>query len=213
MSAILTEASAARDDIVRVGRSIFERGLTFGSTGNISVRLSDGTLLLTPTNISLGDLDPGRIAHVDADGRHLAGDPPTKEAFLHRCMYGERPQARAVVHLHSTHAVAASILADVDPDDVLPPLTAYYVMRVGQLPLVPYHPPGDETLALAVKERAGSSHALLLANHGPIVAGNSLADAQYATEELEETAKLFLLLKDRPHRPLSDRQVRALRSR
>lgn len=213
MSAILTEASAARDDIVRVGRSIFERGLTFGSTGNISVRLSDGTLLLTPTNISLGDLDPGRIAHVDADGRHLAGDQPTKEAFLHRCMYGERPQARAVVHLHSTHAVAASILADVDPDDVLPPLTAYYVMRVGQLPLVPYHPPGDETLALAVKEKAGSSHALLLANHGPIVAGNSLADAQYATEELEETAKLFLLLKDRPHRPLSDRQVRALRSR
>ena len=213
MSAILSEASAARDAIARVGRSIFERGLTFGSTGNISMRLSDGTLLLTPTNISLGELDPERIAHLDADGRHLAGDPPTKETFLHRCMYGERPQARAVVHLHSTHAVAASILADVDPDDVLPPLTAYYVMRVGRLPLVPYHPPGDEALALAVRDRAADSHALLLANHGPIVAGPSLADAQYATEELEETAKLFLLLKDRPHRPLSDRQVRALQSR
>lgn len=211
MTAVLSEATRARDQIVRVGRSIFERGLTAGSTGNISVRLADGTRLMTPTNASLGDLEAERLSLVDEAGRLCSGDKPTKEAFLHACMYCERPADHAVVHLHSTHAVAVSILADANPDDVLPPLTAYYIMRVGRLPLIPYHAPGDEALALAVKAKAGSHHAVLLANHGPVVSGRSLAEAQYAIEELEETARLHLLLQGRPLRLLTAAQVEALR--
>ena len=203
----------ARDEICRVGASLFLRGLTFGSTGNISLRLPDGGWLMTPTNASLGELDPTRLSKFDACGRFLAGDKPTKEAFLHFSMYRERADAQAVVHLHSTHSVAVSILDGVNPDDVLPPLTAYFVMRVGRLPLVPYFPPGDESLAKAVEKLAGEHHAVLLANHGPVVAGSSLANAQYATEELEETAKLFLMLKSLPTRPLTPEQVADLRER
>ncbi len=209
----MSEESKTRDEICRVGASLFQRGLTFGSSGNISVKLADGGWLMTPTNASLGDLDPARLARFDAEGRLVEGDPPTKEAFLHFSMYGQRADAKAVVHLHSSHSVAVSILADVDPKDVLPPLTAYFVMRVGRLPLVPYYPPGDETLAKAVEKLAGKHHAVLLANHGPVVAGSSLANAQYATEELEETAKLFLMLRSMPIRPLTPEQVEALRER
>jgi len=185
--------SGAREAICRLGRSLFRRGLTFGSSGNISLRLADGWLL-TPTNVSLDDLDPARLARLDKDGSLIGGDAPTKERFLHRVMYEERGDANAVVHLHSTHAVAVSCLADLDPADVLPPITAYYVMRVGRLPLVPYFPPGDASLAEAVRPLAGRHHAVLLANHGPVVAGTSLSAAAAAIEELEETAKLHLLL-------------------
>ena len=209
----MTGEVKSREEICAVGLSIFPRGLTFGSTGNISVRLPDGGWLMTPTNASLGALDPARLSKFDAGGRLIGGDPATKEAFLHFGMYGQRRDAAAVVHLHSTHSVAVSILADVDPADVLPPLTAYYVMRVGSLPLVPYFPPGDEALAKAVEKLAGRHHAVLLANHGPVVAGTSLANAQYATEELEETAKLFLMLRSLPTRPLTSVQVRELREK
>jgi ribulose-5-phosphate 4-epimerase/fuculose-1-phosphate aldolase len=211
MTATISKATRERDAICRVGKSLFDRGLTAGSTGNISVRLADGTTLMTPTNASLGDLDPARLSLLDAGGNHLSGDKPTKEAFLHRCMYCEREGAGAVVHLHSTHSVAVSILADIDPADVLPPLTAYYVMRVGKLPLVPYFPPGDAALARAVEAKAGKNHAMLLANHGPVVAGATLAEAQYAIEELEETAKIFLMLEGRAIRPLTQEQADALR--
>jgi ribulose-5-phosphate 4-epimerase/fuculose-1-phosphate aldolase len=209
----MSEETKARDEICRVGASIFQRGLTFGSTGNISVRLPDGGYLMTPTNASLGALDPAKLSRFDATGRFLDGDPGTKEAFLHFCMYGQSRDAGAVVHLHSTHSVAVSILADVDPADVLPPLTAYFVMRIGRLPLIPYFPPGDEALAKAVEKLAGRHHAVLLANHGPVVAGSSLANAQFATEELEETARLFLMLRSMPIRPLTPQQVDALRQR
>jgi ribulose-5-phosphate 4-epimerase/fuculose-1-phosphate aldolase len=209
----LSEASRLREAICKVGKSIFDRGLTFGSTGNVSVRMGDGSLLMTPTNASLGELDPARLAHTDADGRHLAGDKPTKEAFLHVCVYCARAHAGAVVHLHATHSVAVSVLADIDPNDVLPPLTAYYVMRVGRLPLIPYFAPGDAALAEAVRAQMGHGHAVLLANHGPVVAGKSLDEAQYATEELEETAKLFLMLKPHATRPLTPVQVADLKTR
>jgi 3-dehydro-4-phosphotetronate decarboxylase len=176
------------------------------------VRLSDGSMIMTPTNAC--HLEPSCLSCLDTGGRLVAGAPPTKEAFLHSCMYCERPSAGAVVHLHSTNAVAVSILADVNAADVPPPLTAYYVMRVvGTLPLVPYSAPGDETLALAVKAQAGKHHAVLLANHGPVVAGKSLRDAQYAIEELEETARLHLLLSGRSLRPLTASQVEDLRRR
>ena len=202
--------SILREEICRLGESLFTRGLTFGSAGNISVRFEDGWLM-TPTNVSLGRLDPARLAKLDANGKLVSGDPPTKETFLHRAMYSERPQATAVVHLHSTYSVAVSALADIDTANVLPPITAYYVMRVGRLPLVAYYPPGDLTLADAVQRLAGKHHAVLLANHGPVVAGSTLDAAANAIEELEETAKLFLLLRGSNVRLLTDEQVAALK--
>ena len=204
--------SAARDAIVRIARSMFARGLTHGSTGNISVRI-DGGWLMTPTGSSFDDLDPARLSKLDAAGSHVGGDAPTKEAFLHRAMYDEQPRFAAVVHLHSTHSVAVSVLEDVNAADVLPPLTAYYVMRVGHLPLVPYYAPGDAKLAEAVRGFAGRHLALLLANHGPVVAGTSLSAAADAIEELEATAKLYLLLRHERVRALSTEQVADLRRR
>ena len=208
----MSTETAAREAICRLGHSLFARGLTFGSTGNISQRLDDGWLM-TPTNVALGDLDPARLAKLDHTLTLVSGDPPTKESVLHRVMYDGRPDAGAVVHLHSTHSVAVSCLADIDPDDVLPPITAYYVMRVGRLPLVPYFPPGDSRLAEAVRPLVGKHHAVLLANHGPVVAGTSLSAAAGAIEELEETARLFLLLQGHRTRPLTPAQVDELRAR
>jgi len=207
----MTDAKT-RDAICTIGKSIFERGLTFGSSGNISVRTDDGWLM-TPTNVSMGDLDPARLSKLDQNGKLLSGDPPTKESFLHRVMYDERPKSGAVIHLHSTHSVAVSCLADVDPTDVLPPITAYYIMRVGKLPLVPYFPPGDLGLAEAVRPLASRHHAVLLANHGPVVAGDTLSAASGAIEELEETAKLFLMLKNHKVRFLTPEQVSELQRR
>ncbi len=199
-----------RDRIAELGKSIFDRGMTAGSSGNISVQLDDGWLL-TPTNSCLGRLDPARISKLAPDGRHIGGDPPSKELFLHGAMYQMRATARAIVHLHSTHSVAVSCLPGVDPEDVLPPLTAYYVMKIGRLPLIPYYRPGDTKLGEAIRSYAAKSHAVLLANHGPVVAGKSLEDAVYATEELEETAKLYLLLHGRNPRCLTEAQIAELR--
>ncbi len=202
-----------REAVCAAGASLFERGLTHGSTGNISVALPDGGWLMTPTGSSLGTLDPAKLSKLDATGKLVAGDKPTKEAFLHTTMYRERPRSGAVVHLHSTHSVAVSCLEGIDPACCLPPITAYYVMRVGTLPLVPYYPPGDEALADAVGRLAGKHHAVLLANHGPVVAGSSLSAAQDAIEELEETAKLFLMLRRETVRGLTPVQVAELQQR
>jgi ribulose-5-phosphate 4-epimerase/fuculose-1-phosphate aldolase len=201
-----------REEICRLGASIYERGLTHGSTGNVSAKCDDGWLL-TPTGSNLGRLDPAQLSKLDSSGKHLSGDAPSKEAFLHLAMYQECAKNAAVVHLHSTHSVAVSVLADVNPADVLPPLTAYYVMRIGSLPLVPYYAPGDMALAQAVRGFAGKHHALLLANHGPVVAGSSLSAAADAVEELEATAKLFLLLRQEKIRTLTPAQVAELRSK
>ncbi|TSA18435.1 MAG: aldolase [Betaproteobacteria bacterium] len=203
---------ALRDQICELGRSMFERGLTHGSSGNISARCDDGWLL-TPTGSSLGKLDPARLSKLDWNGKLIAGDQPSKENFLHLAMYHERERNQAVVHLHSTHSVAVSVLEDIDPADVLPPLTAYYLMRVGSLPLVPYFAPGDLQLAAAVRALAGRHHAMLLANHGPVVAGSSLAAAADAVEELEATARLYLLLHGQRLRLLTPEQVADIRAR
>ena len=200
-----------REEITVLARSLYDRGLTFGSAGNISARVDDGWLL-TPTNSCLGRLDPARIAKLDASGTHISGDPPSKEIFLHQAMYEERGAARAIVHLHSTHSVAVSCLPNLDAADVLPPLTAYYIMRIGRLPLIPYYRPGDPALGDAVRGLAGKHSAVLLANHGPIVAGASLEAAVYAMEELEETAKLHLLLQGHNPRVLTPAQIEELRS-
>lgn len=208
----MTSESQLRERIALHGKSLFERGYGCGSSGNISVRLEDG-ILVTPTNSSLGRLDPARISKLDWKGRLLSGDKPSKEAFLHLAMYQERPEERAVVHLHATHSVAVSCLAEIDPEDVLPPITAYYVMRVGTLPLIPYYPPGDRALAEAVRLKATKHAAVLLANHGPVVAGVSLDAAVQAIEELEETAKLYLLLHGHRTRWLTADQVAEIRRR
>lgn len=212
MTKVTMTESEAREAIVTTARALYDRGLTHGSTGNISVRLDD-QVLVTPTGSSFGTLDPARISLLDAEGRHLAGDPPSKEGPLHLAMFRHRPAAGAVVHLHATHSVALSVIDGLDPDDLLPPLTAYYVMRIGRLPLVPYAPPGDPALAESVAAFASRHHALLLANHGPVVAGSTLAAATDAVEELEATARLFLLCRGERCRCLEPAQVSALRQR
>ena len=196
-----------REDICRLGRSLFERGLTPGSSGNISVRLDDGGWLVTPTNASLGFLDPARISRLDAANQLVSGDPPTKEIPLHAALYETRTGAKAIVHLHSTHSVALSMLPDIDPRAVLPPMTAYYVMRAGATALVPYYRPGDPAVADAIRGLAGRYASVLLANHGPVVAGDTLEAAVFATEELEETAKLYLLVRGMNPRYLTPEQV------
>lgn len=201
------DESAARTLVVTTARSLFDRGLTHGSTGNVSVRLADGTLLLTPTGSSLGTVT--ELSRTDVHGTHLDGPKPTKEAFLHAAFYRARSTAHAVVHLHSTYAAALSCRADVDPDDVLPPLTAYYAMRGGTLPLLPYHAPGDTGLEALAERTARTHHAVLLANHGPVLAAPTLQQAADAAEEIEETAKLFFLLADHATRPLTPEQAAA----
>jgi len=204
--------SSIREQMAVLGKSLFDRGLTFGSSGNFSARLDDG-YLITPTNSCLGRLDPARITKLDLHGNHLSGDKASKEAFLHLSMYGERPSAGAVVHLHSTHSVAVSVIEGLDERNPIPPITAYYVMKVGRLALLPYYPPGDLSLANAVREVARKHHSILLANHGPVIAGVDLENAVYATEELEETAKLFLMLRTEKIKVLDEDAVAELERR
>jgi ribulose-5-phosphate 4-epimerase/fuculose-1-phosphate aldolase len=189
---------AAREELALLAKSLFDRGYSVGTAGNISVRLSDG-YLMTPTNSCLGRLDPARISKLGPDWSHLSGDRPSKEVFLHRAVLTARPEAGAVVHLHSTHATAVSCLAPEGGDAEIPPLTPYFVMRIGRrLPCVAYYRPGDAAMEPAVHEAAKAAKALLLANHGPVVSGATLAEAVHASEELEEAARLALLLRDVP---------------
>lgn len=200
------EEASGREGLVRWGKSMFDRGLTPGSSGNLSVRLDDG-YLFTPTNSCLGFLDADRLSRLDGEGRHVSGDPPTKELPLHFAFYRARPSARAVVHLHSTHATALSCLADTDPDDAVPPITPYVVMRVGRVPVVPYTRPGSADVAPLISARAPDHPAILLGNHGPVVAGTSLEAAVFAMEELEETARLVLLTRGMAVRHLARQEI------
>lgn len=196
-----------REDLCFWAASLFDRGLTGGASGNISVRLPDGGLLVTPTGVSLGRLDPARLSRFDAAGRHVDGDAPTKEMPLHSAFYETKLTTGAVVHLHSTHSVALSMLPDTDPDCAVPPLTAYAVMRVGKVALLPFFVPGDPAMADAVRGLAGRRSAVLLANHGPVVAARDLEAAVFAMEELEETAKLALILRGTAARALDADQI------
>jgi 3-dehydro-4-phosphotetronate decarboxylase len=200
----------ARESICAFGKSLFDRGLTAGSSGNLSVRLDD-SWLLTPTNASLGALDPARLSKLDWNGNLISGDPASKEAFLHRAMYQERAGAGAIVHLHSTYSAAVSCLHGLNGHDCIPALTPYFVMKIGRLPLIDYHRPGDTKLGDAIRRLAGKHSAVLLANHGPVVSGPTLAAAVYAAEELEETAKLFLLLRGHDVRVLTEEQIAELK--
>lgn len=207
----MTRQAQLREQICVFAKSLFDRGLTGGASGNISVRLDDGGLLVTPTGGSLGLLDPARLSRLDASGRLVEGDAPTKEMALHAAFYDTRgDKAGAVVHLHSTHSVAYSMLPGVDADSLLPPLTAYSIMRVGKVKLLPYFRPGDPAMGDAVRSLAGKRSAVVLANHGPVVAAKELAAAVHAIEELEETARLALLTRGMNPRTLTEAQIRDL---
>lgn len=196
-----------RADICFWAKSMFDRGLTGGASGNISARTEDGGLLVTPTGTSFGRLDPARLSRFDAEGNHVAGDKPTKEMPLHDAFYQTRKSAGAVVHLHSTHSTALSMLPDVDEDNMLPPLTAYPIMRLGKVKRLPFFRPGDPGMGDAVRSLAGRRSAVVLANHGPVVVGKELEAAVYAIEELEEGAKLALLLRHANPRGMTDAQI------
>jgi 3-dehydro-4-phosphotetronate decarboxylase len=205
----MTEEAQLRENIVRLSKSLFDRGFSVGSAGNISA-LCDKDLLITPTNSCLGFLDPARIAKLDSAGNHVSGDAPSKEIFLHRAFYETRPMARAVVHLHSTYAVALSASLEIDPSDCIPPITPYVAMCVGQVPLLAYFRPGDPHAARLIRELGGQYAAVLLANHGSLTSGADLTSAVYAAEELEETAKLIVILRGAKIRTLSHDQVEDL---
>lgn len=206
----MTEADLRRQ-MSELCRSLFDRGYSVGTAGNVSARLPDGSLLMTPTNSTLGAIDPERIAKLDTDGRHVSGDRPTKEVFLHQAFYETRPQAGAVVHLHSTYATALSCLKDTDPEDCIPPITPYVVMRVGTVRMVPYVRPGDPAAGDLIRGLGGQCAAVLLANHGPVVSGRDLFGAVCAAEELEETAKLLVALQGRRTRLLAPEAIAELR--
>ncbi|RJL16490.1 aldolase [Paracoccus siganidrum] len=203
----MSEEARLRERICTLARSMFERGLTHGSTGNISARTADGGLLVSPTGTSFGRLDPGRLSRFDAAGRQIGGDKPTKEMPLHGAFYQTRGRTAAVVHLHSCHSVALSALPDADPEDFLPPITPYAFMQLGRVRLLPYFRPGDPAIGEAVRGLAGRRSAVMLANHGPVVAGLDLEGACNAIEELEATARLALLLRGTTPNLLTPAQV------
>jgi ribulose-5-phosphate 4-epimerase/fuculose-1-phosphate aldolase len=200
-----------REAMVRWGKSLFDRGLTAGSSGNMSVRLPDG-FLFTPTNSCLGFLDAARLSKLDTSRKLVSGDPPTKELPLHFAFYEARQSAAAVVHLHSTYATAISCLSDVDPDDALPGMTPYVVMRAGKVPVLPYTRPGSTEVEALVKDKASEHAGVLLANHGPVVAGASLDAAVFAIEEIEEAAKLAIVTRGLPVRYLNAAQIADLKA-
>ncbi|MBY6154541.1 aldolase [Vannielia litorea] len=204
--------TALREQLCMLAKSLFDRGLTHGSTGNISARTEDGGLLVSPTGTSFGRLDPGRLARFDSAGQHVGGDKPTKEMALHTAFYDTRGTAGAVVHLHSCHSVALSML-EADEDDFLPPLTPYGVMQLGRVKLLPFFLPGDPAMGEAVRGLAGKRSAVMLANHGPVVAGKDVEAACNAIEELEATAKLALMTRGMGARGLDEGQVQALVSK
>ncbi|MHA6262583.1 3-oxo-tetronate 4-phosphate decarboxylase [Arenibacterium sp. CAU 1754] len=206
----MSEEARLREQICLLAKSMFDRGLTGGSTGNISARTPDGGLLVSPTGTSFGRLDPGRLSRFDGQGTLIDGDPPTKEMPLHSAFYDTRSTAGAVVHLHSCHSVALSMMPDADADNFLPPLTPYGIMKLGKVKLLPFFLPGDPAMGEAVRGLAGKRSAVMLANHGPVVAGKDVEAACNAIEELEDTARLALLTRGLSPRMLSQAQVRAL---
>lgn len=199
-----------RELICELAKSLFDRGFTVGSTGNISARTADGGLLVTPTNASFGRLDPAKLSYFNAEGQFVSGDKPTKEMPLHMAFYDTRSTAGAVIHLHSCHAVALSLQEDIDEDNFLPPLTPYSVMKLGRVKLLPYFMPGDKAMGDAVRGLAGKRSAVMLANHGPVVAGRDVEAACYAIEELEETAKLALMMRGMKSKMLSSDAIQHL---
>ncbi|WP_299043316.1 aldolase [uncultured Tateyamaria sp.] len=209
----MSTETALREQMCLLAKSLFDRGLTHGSTGNISARTEDGGVLVSPTGTSFGRLDPGRLARFDPAGVHVAGDAPTKEMPLHTAFYDTRSSAGAVVHLHACHSVALSMLPAADADNFLPPLTPYGIMKLGKVQLLPFFLPGDPAMGAAVRGLAGKRSAVMLANHGPVVAGKDVEAACNAIEELEDTARLALMTRGMGAQGLTPDQVQAVVTR
>lgn len=209
----MSNETALREQICLLAKSLFDRGLTHGSTGNISARTPDGGLLVSPTGTSFGRLDPARLSHFNAAGHLIGGDKPTKEMSLHSAFYETRSTAGAVVHLHSCHSVALSMMPDANPDDFLPPLTPYGIMKLGRVKLLPFFLPGDPEMGAAVRGLAGKRSAVMLANHGPVVAGKDVEAACNAIEELEDTARLAMMVRGQNPNALTETQVQAIVSK
>ncbi len=205
--------SELREQMCELAKSMFDRGLTGGSTGNISARTEDGGLLVSPTGTSFGRLDPARLSRFNSKGRLVSGDKPTKEMPLHSAFYDTRSQAGAVVHLHSCYSVAWSLMPEVDEDNFLPPLTPYAIMKLGKVKLLPFYRPGDPQMGEAVRGLAGKRSAVMLANHGPVVAGKDVEAACNAIEELEDTARLAILMRGYKPRMLTQDQITDLITR
>ena len=199
--------SILREQICLLAKSMFDRGLTGGSTGNISARTPDGGLLVSPTGTSFGRLDPARLSYFDEKGTLISGDLPTKEMPLHSAFYDTRSTAGAVVHLHACHSVAWSMMPDADVDNFLPPMTPYAIMKLGRVKLLPFFRPGDPAMGEAVRGLAGKRSAVMLANHGPVVAGKDVEAACNAIEELEDTARLAMLMRGIPAQMLDQTQI------
>lgn len=213
----MTGESALREALCRVGASLFQRGYAHATAGNLSARLDDGGFLITPTDACLGFLDPARLARTDAQGAQLGGDRASKTLALHRRIYQAAPEAGCVIHTHSTHLVALTLQGAWSADDIVPPITPYFVMKVGHVPLIPYHRPGDPAVAERVAERiAGFAargtpiRAVMLDRLGPNVWHRTPSEAMAVLEELEETAKLWLA-SGRQASPLDATQIEALR--
>lgn len=202
-----------KQQMVVLARSLFERGYTVGGAGNLSVRLDENRILVTPTGSSLGRLEADRLSVLDMQGNVLSGDKPSKESIFHLAMYQKNPACQAIVHLHSTYLTALSCLENLDTENAMRAFTPYYVMRIGKLPIIPYYRPGDINIARELGERALDGKAFLLANHGVVVTGENLVDAVDNTEELEETAKLHFILQGQKVRYLTDDEVNDLKNR
>lgn len=209
----MNEAEQIKRLICEQGRSLYLRGYATGSAGNMSAVLPDGTVAATPTGSCLGTLDPEKLAVVDVHGELLSGPKPTKEVKFHLALYRGNPQLKAIVHLHCTYATALSCLDDLEEVNVIKPFTPYVVMRMGDIPLIPYFKPGSEKLVTALEEKAPGHNAFLLANHGPVVGGSTLTEAVNNIEELEATARLYFTLQSRREhiRYLSDSEIKELR--
>ncbi|HBO22378.1 MAG TPA: aldolase [Providencia sp.] len=209
----MSDEKALRQELADWAKSMFNRGYSSGGAGNISARLADGSIIVTPTNSSFGDLDPNRLSKLDAQGNWIGGDKPTKEVSMHMAMYLQRPDCQAVVHLHSPWLTALSCLPGLDSTNCLPPITPYYVMRVGKLPLIEYLPPGDDRIGEEIARLAPNHNAVLLSNHGPVVGGKTLRQAFFNAEELEDTARLYITLRPHGFTTLTQEQVQELESR
>lgn len=199
-----------RTEMVTLGRSLFDRGYVAGGSGNLSTRIDADTVLTTPTGSCLGRLDPQTLSVVDREGTLLSGSPPSKEIRFHLALYNNDATCGSVVHLHSTWATLLSCRADINPDMAIRPFTPYFVMKIGQIQLIPYYPPGDAGLAEAMAGWAGKRKAFLLQNHGPIVTGKTLAEAVDGMEEFEEAAKLAYLLRNSEVRYLTAAEIAEL---